>query len=41
MGGAALGGMVFGFILLITGFVSPNEKEWLKIMFIRSVTKTT
>ncbi len=41
MSGAALGGMVFGFILLITGFVSANEKEWLKNLFIRNVTKTT
>jgi hypothetical protein len=41
MSGAALGGMVFGFILLITGFVSSNEKEWLKNLFIRNVTKTT
>jgi O-antigen/teichoic acid export membrane protein len=34
-------GLVFGFILLFTGFVSPNEKEWLKGFFNRLVFKFT
>jgi O-antigen/teichoic acid export membrane protein len=38
--GAVGGGIVFVIVLMITGFVSPNEKEWLKNMFNRSISKT-
>jgi O-antigen/teichoic acid export membrane protein len=40
-GGAIISGLVFGFCLLIAGFVSPNEKEWLKNKFNRSVFNFT
>jgi O-antigen/teichoic acid export membrane protein len=40
-GGLVFGGLVFGFCLLIAGFVSPNEKEWLKNRFNRSVFNFT
>jgi O-antigen/teichoic acid export membrane protein len=40
-GGAAVGGLVFGFVLFMTGFVSATEKEWLKSLFTRNVAKIT
>ena len=40
-GGLVFGGLVFGFCLLIAGFVSPNEKQWLKNRFSRSVVNFT
>jgi hypothetical protein len=41
--GAAViaGGLVFVLVLLVAGFVSPNEKEWLRGFFNRRVFKFT
>ncbi len=39
-GGATAGGIAFGAVLLLAGFVSTNEREWLKNLFNRSVSKT-
>ena len=41
--GAAViaGGLVFVLVLLVTGFVSPNEKEWLRGFFNRRIFKFT
>jgi len=38
-GGVIIGGLVFGFCLLIAGFISPHEREWLKNTFNQSVFK--
>jgi len=38
--GAMCGGMIFCFVLLLGGFFTANEKEWLRNLFNQVVSKT-
>ncbi|MGI8787274.1 MAG: oligosaccharide flippase family protein [Pyrinomonadaceae bacterium] len=40
LGGAFLSSLVYAAVLLLTGFLSENEKQWLKSLYTRKAFKT-